>query len=240
MLQGEASGDGLQAVSSADVDADGYADVLANALYNDEGGVDAGAVYVLYGPIESDLDLSAADAKLIGESPGDVTGMVSAAGDVDADGYDDVLVGSQCTRPSGAVYVVYGPVTGHLDLSAADARITSEDAGGMFPDGLASAGDFDADGHADLLIGDESDEEGGRYAGAAWLVYGPVSGDYALSSADAKYYSEVEGAMFGSSVASAGDVDADGRVDLLFGSVADSDAALYAGAAYLVLFADME
>lgn len=94
-----------------------------------------------------------ADAKLVGEEAGDAGGLeaemaVAGAGDVDADGYDDVLVGmSQNSRggtsTSGAAYLVRGPFSGTIDLSGADAILTGteRDYAGM---SVGGAGDVNA------------------------------------------------------------------------------------------------
>src|SRR6185436_13418728 len=79
---------------AGDVDGDGHDDLLVGALGNDEGGSTAGAAYLVVGPVTGTLDLSRADAKLVGEAPNDWCGIsVSGAGDVDGDGHDDLLVG---------------------------------------------------------------------------------------------------------------------------------------------------
>src|SRR6185436_18025541 len=89
---------------------------------------------------------------------------------------------------------------------------------------VSGAGDVDGNGHDDLLVGTWG-------AGAAYLVLGPVTGTLGLSRADAKFISEVEGDWAGSSVAGAGDVDADGLDDVLIGAYRHRDER---GAAYLI------
>jgi hypothetical protein len=158
-----------------DVDGDGHDDVLVGAPNNDEGGKDAGAAYLVLGPVTGTRDLSLADAKLLGERNNDQAGAsVSGAGDVDADGHDDLLVGAHANSEggvlAGAAYVVLGPVTGTLDLYYADAKLVGERREDYAGVSVSGAGDVDDDGHDDLLVGALS--RAGASGGAAYLVYG--------------------------------------------------------------------
>ncbi|MES2639383.1 MAG: MopE-related protein [Myxococcota bacterium] len=214
---------GLSVASAGDMNGDGYADLFVGAYGDGDGGFNAGAAYVVHGPVYGDLDLSLADAKLIGERTNDLAGYsVASAGDVNGDGYGDLVVGSMEVSDggsgAGAAYVVYGPVSGELDLSLAGARLIGEDAGDYAGYSVASAGDVNRDGYADLIIGS-------AFAEAAYLIYGPVSGDIDLSLADARLIGDL--GIVGNSVAGAGDVNADGYDDLIIGS--------FAATAYLVL-----
>ena len=115
------------------------------------------------------LDLSRADAKLVGEDEDDNASVVSSAGDVDGNGHDDLLVGSdEWSGHTNAAYVVLGPVTGTLSLSLADAKFTAEDEDDDAGSSVSGAGDVDADGRADLLVGAQYNGDGG----AAYLIYG--------------------------------------------------------------------
>ena len=159
---------------AGDTNGDGYADVIVGARANTSGGAGAGAAYIVNGPFSGDLDLAAADAKMVGEESNDTAGVsVAGAGDVDADGFGDVVIGAWSadggTGP-GAAYLVYGPFTASIDLSLADVKLIGEndhDAVG-FP--VASAGDMDGDGYDDLLVGALYNDEGGEAAGAAYLL----------------------------------------------------------------------
>ena len=245
-LVGEAGGDyaGCSVSSAGDVDADGCADLLVGANKQDSGGSHAGAAYLVLGPVSGEVDLSDADAKLVGEASGDYAGCsVSSAGDVDADGYADLLGGAEGEDSggslAGAAYLVLGPVSGELDLSASDAKLVGEASGDYAGSSVSSAGDVDADGYADLLVGADEESSGGSCAGAAYLVLGPVSGAVDLSAADAKLVGEVSNDYAGCSVSSAGDVDADGYDDLMVGACFHDAGGGAAGAAYLIYGAEM-
>ena len=223
--------------SAADTNGDGFDDVLVGAFKDDSGGSDAGAVYLVLGPTTGNMDLSSSDAKLIGERGGDYAGYaVSTAGDVNADGYEDIAVGAFFAgHASGTTYVVLGPVSGNLSLADADAIIAGESSYDDSGNSLAGIGDMDGDGNADLLIGSPGECSGGTDAGAAYIVLGPMSGSFDLSSADAKFIGEYDYDEAGERVSSAGDVDADGTPDLLVGARGEDTTGYQAGSAYLIL-----
>jgi len=242
--QGEASGDraGGSVAGAGDVNGDGYADLLIGAYSNNDGpGVDAGAAYLVLGSaVPAGGNLSSA-IQYTGEADNDwAGGSVAGAGDVNGDGYADLLIGAAYNddngSDAGAAYLVLGSATpASVDLSTV-IQYTGEAAGdaasiGM---GVAGAGDVDGDGYADLLIGAASDD-GGSNAGAAYLVLGsaaPISNT--LSSA-IQYTGEAADDFAGWSVAGAGDVNGDGYADLLIGAPNNHDGpGSYAGAAYLI------
>ena len=225
---------GYSVAGAGDTNGDGNDDVLVGALLDDEGGDAAGAAALILGPASGTIDLAAADARLLGEDAVDTASVVAGAGDVDGDGNMDVLVGApnRGSDDAGTAYLVLGPVSGTWSLAIADARFPGEAADDMAGAGVAGAGDVDADGHDDVLVGAWGHDAGGDFAGAAYLFFGPTSGTRGLGTADAKLVGEGVSAGAGAAVDGAGDVDADGHADLLVGSHPYQN---MLGAAYLVL-----
>jgi hypothetical protein len=243
-LVAEARGDfaGGSVAGADDVNGDGYADFLVGAEYNDDGGLVAGKAYLLYGPVTGNRDLSLADASFVGEE--DLVGWsVSGAGDVNGDGYADIFLGapdnSEGGMVAGAAYLFYGPATMDVALSSADAKLVGEEASDLAGGSVSDAGDVDGDGFADILVGASRNSGGGAGTGAAYLLYGPITGDRDLSAADAKLTGEDRYGWAGYAVSGAGDTDGDGHADILVGAYAVDDGASDAGAAYLVTFASM-
>ncbi len=225
-----------------DVDDDGYDDVLIGAFGVDIGGAVAGAAYLVTGPISGVISSESATASLFGELAGDRAGSAVAGGsDYSGDGQADLLIGAYNAQgtegaPSaGAVYMVLGTTTGSVNLSFADTAMLGEQAGDWAGYSVADAGDVNADGVADIIIGAPFLHPDGIYVGGAYVVFGPPdSGEMTLGDADRRYLGINNGDRAGYSVAGAEDVNGDGRDDLLIGAPNNDSGAAESGAAYLV------
>jgi hypothetical protein len=178
-LTGEADnaqiGWGVSLASAGDTNNDGYDDIVIGARYDSDSATNAGAAYIIEGPVAGTSSLSTADAKVLGEAAGDYTGdSVHGPGDIDNDGYDDLIIGSGYSDAGntngGAVYLVRGPLSGTSNLSAATGRITAtgkEDrARGR------GVGDIDNDGIPDIMVGAQLNDDAGTDAGSAYLFLG--------------------------------------------------------------------
>ncbi len=162
------------------------------------------------------------DVLYVLESPGQVGGefgcCVSGAGDVNGDGYDDLLVGALRANggatDAGMAYVFSGN-GGNLLYSLESPNPTPW---GFFGGCVSGAGDLDGDGYDDVLIGAAGEEGGALDAGRAY-AFGGHSGAvlYTLQSPNP----EANGS-FGSSVSRLGDVDTDGRPDLVIGALREN------------------
>jgi len=156
---GESANDqfGWIARTLGDIDGDGAADFVTSAPTKAIGGAGAGRIYV-YSSRSGKL-LWSADGK-----PGDQLGTgVESAGDTDGDGIVDVAAGAP---GSGKAYV-YSGKDGHVLLSFA-----AEDPKDQFGQHVTSAGDFDRDGHGDVIVGAPGNNAGGKGAGRAYLYSG--------------------------------------------------------------------
>jgi hypothetical protein len=195
---------GYSVSGAGDVNNDGSADVIIGAPGNDEGGDDAGQAYVYSG-----------DGYLYwiftGEAPDDNFGYsVSGAGDVDNDGYADLIVGAPENdgggTNAGRAYVYSGQTGGVLWT------FTGEAAGDKFGYSVSGAGDVNNDGHADLIVGAPENDGGGTSAGRAYVYSGQTGGLLHTFTGEASYDD------FGHSVSGAGDVTNNGYDDLIVGS----------------------
>ena len=259
-----------QSVSSAgDVNGDGYDDLIIGARSADPNGdSNAGETYVIHGGASAPgtggrFNLSALNGTngfiLNGIDAFDYSGFsVSSAGDVNGDGYDDLIIGAWLADPnggsSGETYIVYGGASapgtdGVLDLSALNGTngfiLTGIDAGDESGISVSSAGDVNGDGYDDLIIGAwAADPNGDSSAGETYLVYGGASapgtgGELDLSDLDVTNGFTLNGIdeddHSGFSVSSAGDVNGDGYDDLIIGArEADPDGDSQAGETYVI------
>ncbi len=246
----ESSGAASSVAGVGDVNGDGLADVALTARSA------TSYAYVVFGKRDTaSVSVDALAGNGFAISDGALVGgnapVVAGAGDVNADGLADLVLGKDDADPSlaGAAYVVFGQAgNGAVDLGAIQA---GTGAGFVIQGGdeldnagrsVAGAGDFDADGFADLLVGAENAAPGGGASrGKAYVVWGKTSAEPVLLSAVEGETGgfALEGAFeqdfAGSSVSSAGDVDRDGLLDLAIGT-RGADVVATDGGATHVLF----
>jgi len=243
---------GISLAIAGDVNGDGFDDIVVGAWTNSEAHSSAGQVYLIFGRASGfgpDLSLSKADASFWGEDLGDyLGGSVAAAGDVNGDGYDDIVVGApyddDAHSDSGQVYLIFGKPSGwamDTDLSTltgtTGASFWGEDAGDCAGFAVSGAGDVNNDGYDDVLIGVPYNDDGGGTIGQTYLIFGKSSGwsmDTDLSGAGNSFRGEAAADYSGQSVAGVGDVNRDGYDDFLITAPMNDWAHGGAGQAYLI------
>jgi hypothetical protein len=224
-ILGELGGDqaGWALSGAGDVDGDGLNDMLIGAPFEHSDGVYTGAAYLVLGAPRGTFDLTERDAKLKGATSGDLAGYsVAGGGDLNGDGYADLVVGAPESdlggSASGAVFVVHGPVSNERDLSTAETILVGENTDDQAGSSVSIASDVDGDGIDDLLVGARLDDTEASDAGAAYIVRGLTTGSLDLGTQAGKVLGANIDDWAGSAVAGLGDVNDDGFGDMAVGA----------------------
>ena len=255
---------GRSVSSAGDINGDGFDDIIIGAPGGDSNGNSgAGESYVVFGTsggFAASLDLSALDGSngfiLNGIDRSDQSGYsVSSAGDINGDGFDDIIIGAIYAAPNGNYgagesYVVFGQsggFTASFDLSSLDGSngfvLNGIDGGDDSGDSVSSAGDVNGDGFDDIIIGARvADSYGNGRPGESYVVFGQSGGfaaSFDLSALDGSNGFILNGIdtydYSGDSVSSAGDINGDGFDDIIIGAYGAND---YAGESYVVFGAE--
>ena len=262
-IDGENEGDySGRSVSSGDVNDDGYDDIIIGAERTDPNGYSSGSTYVVFGKangpngLNGIMELSELDGsdgfRIDGANRADYSGGSVSAGDINGDGYDDVIIGADTAAPngvaSGATYVVFGKASGFsrtMELSELDGsdgfRIDGENSYNYSGKSVSSAGDINGDTYDDIIISAPYVDLNGHNSGVTYVVFGKASGfsrTMELSELDGSDGFRINGEnardYSGVSVSSAGDFNGDGYDDIIIGAPGAASRGSYTGSSYVV------
>ncbi|MGA8277155.1 MAG: integrin alpha [Rhodanobacteraceae bacterium] len=248
---------GHSVAGAGDINGDGIDDLVIGAPFADSNGAMSGTSYVVFGRRDgfpASVDLGTLDGndgfRLDGTSGRYFSGgSVAGAGDINGDGVDDLVIGA--TYPvvkgdyPGSSYVVFGRTSGFpaiLDLGTLDGtdgfRLDGVKAGAQSGYPVAAAGDLNADGIDDLVIGAYLASPNGYASGSSYVVFGhggAFAGNVSLSALDGHGGFRIDGIaaneFSGLSVSGAGDINGDGIDDLMIGASGDG---AFAGSSYVL------
>ncbi|MBK8609501.1 MAG: FG-GAP repeat protein [Chitinophagaceae bacterium] len=212
-----ASNFGMSVAGAGDVNGDGFSDIIVGAEDYDDGQTDEGAVFIYHG---SAAGIVTTAAVMLQENLtlSQYGFSVSSAGDVNGDGYSDVIVGAYLYNSGqaneGVAFVYHGSGAGIT--AAYSTLLEANQIAASFGVSVACAGDIDGDGYSDVIVGANSYDNGETNEGAAFVYSGSSTGINAVAIAVLEI--NQAGAELGRSVRSAGDVNGDGFSDVIVGA----------------------
>jgi hypothetical protein len=223
---------GYSVASTGDVNGDGYSDAIVGAPYYDNGQSDEGAAFVFHGSAIG-INTTAAATVESNQVSAYMGISVASAGDVNGDGYSDVIVGadfySNGQAEEGAAFVYHGSATGISTIAAA--IVESNQANAYMGWSVASAGDVNGDGYSDVIVGVTDYNNGQASEGGAFMYHGSATGISTTVAAIVE--SNQAFASMGWSVASGGDVNGDGYSDVIVGALNFDNGQTNEGAAFV-------
>ncbi len=236
-VSGGAQGDklGTSVATAGDVDGDGYSDIVVGIPYYDSGGLtDIGRVQVFRGGVSGIGIEPAAYWSQNGEVAGSGFALVvGPAGDVDGNGYSDIIVGAKYYTGTfsgeGKVYVYYGPTLS----SPAPWTKTGGQTSAFLGQSVGLAGDVNGDGYADVIVGAYGYTNDLTKEGRAYVYCGSSTGVNASPCWTGE--GNLANADFGNSVGPAGDVNGDGYSDIIVGAWRWTNGSTEEGAAFVYL-----
>ena len=204
--------------TAGDVNGDGFSDVIVGAPKYDNGQTDEGRAFVYQGSatgLSTTPDWTAEGNQAVAQ----FGVQVGTAGDVNGDGYSDVIVGAwfydNGETDEGRAFVYHGSSTG-LSTGSADWTAEGDQANAIFGRAVGTAGDVNGDGYSDVIVGARRYDNGETDEGRAFVYHGSATG--LSATADWTAESDQEGARFGNSVGTAGDLNGDGYADVIVGA----------------------
>jgi len=263
-IVGEFTGDldnadrfGFSVARIGDLDNDGIEDIAVGAQLDDDGGTDAGAVWILFmgtdGKVDGIQKISDNEGSLIEDlGSGDNFGTsVAGIGDLDNDGIEDIVVGApfdddgNTSGNRGAVYVLFlnidGTVKSEQKISDSVGSFSTSLADtDNFGTSVAGIGDLDNDGIEDIVVGAPGDDnDGDADNGAVYVLFlnidGTVKSEQKISDTEGDFTGDLDdGGFFGTSVAGLVDLDGDGIEDIVVGARADDDGGPATGAVWIL------
>ncbi|HHZ64119.1 MAG TPA: DNRLRE domain-containing protein, partial [Flavobacteriales bacterium] len=244
---------GLGLGSIGDFNGDGIPDMAVSATWDDDGGVNRGALYMLFMnntcTVDSSVKISATQGGFTGGIQ-DAWGVgITAIGDLNNDGVTDLAVGepraSDGNTRNGAVWILFmkanGTVDSHQKISQTQGNFgTALGLDFRFGQRLAYLGDLDGDSIGDIAVGVIGDNDGGTKRGAVWILFldtnGTVKSKQKISSTAGNFTGTLDDFdRIGQGICTIGDINQDGTVDIAVGSRNDDDGGTDRGAIWIML-----
>ena len=251
---------GSAVTNAGDINGDGIIDLAVGVAFDDDGGVDRGAVWLLFmnadGTVNSYQKISLNDGNLNANLLDfDYFGSaVANLGDLDGNGINDLAVGAYGDDDGGidrgAVWILFlessGNVISEVKISDTEGKFDGVLADGDgFGNAIANLGDLNSDGINELGVGAYRSDDGGIDRGAMWVLFMRATGEVISESKISATQGNFTGLLsdvgqFGSALAGAGDLNGDGNLDIVSGVNLDDDGGTNNGAAWVLFMSSVK
>ena len=245
---------GASVSSLGDLNGDGISDLAIGAAYDGDGGYWHGAIWILFldtnGTVQSHQKISDTEGGFTGILSGMCTfgSDIANLGDLDGDGNFDLAVGSRRDDDGGsqrgAVWILFlnsdGTVQGHQKISDTQGNFTATlENENFFGYSVTNIGDLNGDGVVDIAVSACLDDDGGTNKGAVYILFldsnGTVQSHQKISDIQGGFLGVLNNDdLFGVSVATIGDLNSDGVVDIVVGARGDDTGGADRGAVYIL------
>ncbi len=237
-----------------DLDGDGVEDFAVGANQDDDGGINKGAIYIMF----MNEDTSIKTVQKISEVEGNFNASllewdyfgrsIKYLGDLNNDGLIEIAVGAEYDNEAGhrfgGIYILSlnpdGTVFSYQKINQIHGNFQGDlDVWDVFGSDIENIGDMNGDGNTDIAVGARRDGDGGEERGAVWILF--LNSDFTVESH--QKISSTTGNLnieldfqdyFGSSITNIGDLNNDGVIDLAVGAYRDDDGGLNKGAVYIL------
>jgi hypothetical protein len=245
---------GESVTSIGDLNADGVNDIAVGANGGDHGGNGSGAIHIMFmntdGSVDSTVEINSSTTNGPDLSSDDYFGSsVTSIGDLNADGIDDIAVGANGDNndnnggdASGAIHIMFmntdGSVDSTVEINSTTTNGPELDNSDNFGVSVTSVGDLNADGVNDIAVGAYADDNGGDRSGAIHIMFmntdGSVDSTVEINSTTTNGPDLSDADLFGRSITSIGDLNADGIDDIAVGAFYDDNGGSDRGAIHII------
>ena len=249
---------GSAVAAIGDLNNDGFLDIAVGTPFDDDGGTDRGAIWILF----LNADGTVRSQQKISDDEGDFTGdldsndqfghAVANIGDLNGDGVVDLAVGmpndDDGGTDRGAVWILFmnsdGTVGSSQKISSDEGNLERDpEDGDRFGSSVTAVGDLDNDGVTDLAVGATGVDDGGTDRGAVWILFlnsdGSVDSVERISQTRGEFDGELRDSdRFGGAIANIGDINDDGNNDLAVGAKLSDDGGTDRGAIWILFLED--
>jgi len=247
---------GESVANIGDLNGDGIVDIAVGARGDDDGGMERGAVYILF----LDTNGTVKSYQKISDTQGNFTGTlnynvrfgsgIENIGDLNRDGVVDIVVGAfwddDGGTDRGAVWILFldtnGTVKSHQKISDTQGNFGGVlDNSDVFGAKNLFVGDIDKDGYDNILVTAQKDDDGGTDRGAVWLLNlnldGTVRDEFKISDSLSSFSGVLsDGDRFGNRISLLGDINNDGIIEIAVAAGGTDDGGTDRGAFYIIAF----